>query len=106
MATDATVRMNVSISDHDMANLLLRACNAKWEAQTQWALVNTYLPSSMCAVLSKMEAIEHKSWKPKLFLDVIVLRMVLGLIRKCKSTSKGGQKEGISNQSLEECGLK
>ena len=33
MATDATVRMNVSISEHDMANLLLRACNAEWEAR-------------------------------------------------------------------------
>lgn len=96
MATDATVRMNVSISDHDMANLLLRACNAEWEAQ--WALVNTYLPSSMRGFLSKMEAIEQV-----METQTIPRRQRLtngngsDKATSSKSTSKGGQKEGSSN---------
>ena len=96
MATDATVRMNVSISDHDMANLLLRACNAEWEAQ--WALVNTYLPSSMRGFLSKMEAIEQV-----METQAIPRRQRLtngagsDKATSSKSTSKKGRKEGSSN---------
>ena len=57
MATDATVRMNVQITDHDMANLLLRACQPEWGAQ--WALVNGILPQGMRGLLTKMENIEQ-----------------------------------------------
>ena len=57
MATDATVRMNVPITDHDMANLLLRACQPEWGAQ--WALVNGILPQGMRGLLTKMENIEQ-----------------------------------------------
>lgn len=57
MATDATERMNIAISEHDMANLLLRACQPEWEAQ--WALVHQFLPDSLRGFLGKMEAIEQ-----------------------------------------------
>ena len=106
MATDATVRMNVSISEHDMANLLLRACNAEWEAQ--WTLVNTYLPSSMRGFLSKMEAIEqvmetqaiprrHRLANGNQGSDKATSSKWSDKATSSKSTSKGGQREGNSN---------
>lgn len=98
MATDATVRMNVSISEHDMANLLLRACNAEWEAQ--WTLVNTYLPSSMRGFLSKMEAIEQvmeTQTIPRRHRLTNGNNQGSDKATSSKSTSKGRQKEGNSN---------
>ena len=97
MATDATVRMNVSISEHDMANLLLRACNAEWEAQ--WTLVNTYLPSSMRGFLSKMEAIEQVMETQSIPRRHRLTNGNQGSDKatSSKSTSKGRQKEGNSN---------
>ena len=46
MATDATVRMNVQITDHDMANLLLRACQPEWGAQWLTMGLGEWYPSS------------------------------------------------------------